>query len=318
MARQILDFLRAKDGFVSGEDISRELSISRAAVWKHIANLRSIGYSIEAVPHLGYKLLSIPDKLLPEEVSHNLKTKIVGKNIFYYETVTSTMDMAFDLGFNAAPEGTVIFAEHQTNGRGRLGRSWLSPKGKGLYMSLLLRPKFLPQEAPKLTLMAAVSIVEAIKAQTGISAFIKWPNDILIENKKVAGILTEIDSEPDRIKFVNIGIGVNINSIRSLLPDAATSLSAESKKSVCRLELTKDILRFIEKNYLILINDGFDSIREKWKASSSILGRRIKLNYQNREVSGEAQDIDMDGALLLRRDSGFIERVLSGDVIKVN
>lgn len=317
MIKQVLGFLKSRDGFVSGEEISRGLKISRTAVWKYMRQLREEGYSIEAVPHLGYRLFSIPDKLLPEEISYHLNTKIIGCEIFHYTSVTSTMDIAFDLGLKGFPEGTAVFAEHQTKGKGRMGRSWFSPKQKGIYLSLLLRPEFLPQESPKLTLMTAVSIAEAIKKVTQLAPLIKWPNDILINGRKVSGILTELDAEADRIKFVNIGIGINVNSSKSLLPPQSTSLKQEIGSSVSRIELAKETLRFIEKNYFTLRQKGFNPIREKWKALSIILGKQIKIWSHDRYIQGEAQDIDIDGALLVRKDSGFIEKVLSGDVISV-
>lgn len=317
MAKQVLDFLKARDGFVSGEEISRELKISRSAVWKHITRLRQEGYSIEAVPHLGYRILSIPDLLLPEEISCRLNTKIIGSNIFHYDEVGSTMDIAFGLGLKGYGEGTVVFAETQDNGRGRAGRTWVSLKNKGIYFSLLLRPQFSLIEAPKLTLMTAVSIVEAIKKITGLSAGIKWPNDILIGGKKCAGILTELDAETDRIKFVNIGVGINVNSSGSSLPAHSTSLKDETGKEVSRIELAKECLRAIEKNYNILKKQGFEPIASAWRAYSIILGKHIEIRVQDRHIEGQAQDIDADGALLVRKDSGFIERVLSGDVISI-
>lgn len=317
MIKDVLDFLKAQDGFVSGEEISRNLKISRTAVWKHIARLRTEGYLIEAVPHLGYRIISIPDKLLPEEISYQLNTKVIGQSLFYYETLGSTMDTAFELGLKGFPEGTVVFAESQTKGRGRLGRSWFSPKEKGIYLSLLLRPEFLPQEAPKITLMTAVSISEAIKKITGLSVLIKWPNDIVVGGKKLAGILTELDAEADKIKFINIGIGINVNSSKSFLPKESTSLKEEIGTELSRIELAREVLRAIESNYFILKDKGFKPILEKWLASSAILGKRIEISSQNRIICGEAQDIDMDGALLVRQDTGFIERVLSGDVVRI-
>jgi BirA family biotin operon repressor/biotin-[acetyl-CoA-carboxylase] ligase len=316
MAKDVLDFLKAQDGFVSGEEISRSLKISRTAVWKYIERLRAEGYLIEAVPHLGYRIISIPDKLLPEEISYQLNTKIIGQRLFY-ETLGSTMDTAFELGLKGFPEGTAVFAESQTSGRGRLGRSWFSPKEKGIYLSLLLRPEFLPQGAPKITLMTAVSISEAIKKITGLSVLIKWPNDIVVGGKKLTGILTELNAEADKIKFVNIGIGINVNSSKSFLPLDATSLKEEIGTEVSRIELAREVLRAIESNYFLLKEKGFKPILEKWKTSSAILGKRIEINSQNRVICGEAQDIDMDGALLVRQDTGFIERVLSGDVVRI-
>lgn len=318
MTKDVLYFLKAQDGFVSGEDISRKLKISRTAVWKHIAHLRLAGYIIEAVPHLGYKIISVPDKLLPAEVGYGLNTKVIGSKIVHYDVVSSTMDIAFDLGIKGAPEGTVVFAESQARGRGRSGRRWVSPKAKGLYFSLLLKPQFSLQEAPKLTLMAAVSIVEAIKKTSGLNAGIKWPNDIFIGASKVAGILTELDAETDKIRFVNIGAGINVNSLKSALPGGATSLKEEAGADISRIDLAKEVLRAIEKNYLILKEKGFKLLRDKYRHYSVILGKHIEIRAHNRVIEGLAQDIDIDGALLVRQDSGFVEKVFSGDVVKIN
>ncbi|MFQ5680900.1 MAG: biotin--[acetyl-CoA-carboxylase] ligase, partial [Candidatus Omnitrophota bacterium] len=272
-----LDFLRQRDGFVSGEEISHQLNISRSAVWKQINQLRREGYDIAAVPHLGYRLDGVPDKLLPQEIKYHLGTKIAGKNILYYETIGSTMDEAFRLGVNGAPEGTVVLAEAQARGRGRMRRSWVSPPQKGIYLSLLLRPRLSPQQAPQITLMTAVSLAQAIKSSLGIEARIKWPNDILVRGNKVAGILTEIDAEADEIKFVVIGWGINTHINRPSLPPQATSLHLEATTPVSRLALARETLRRIDTNYGCLQQNGFGPMRRQWKEMTVSLGQRIKL-----------------------------------------
>ncbi|MDP3013549.1 MAG: biotin--[acetyl-CoA-carboxylase] ligase, partial [Candidatus Subteraquimicrobiales bacterium] len=180
MKEEILDFLRKAPSYLSGEEISHHLKVSRAGIWKCIQELRKDGYEIEAVPHSGYKLVSAPDKLFPDEVAHGLNTKFIGKKIQYYETTDSTMDAAFQLAVEGASEGTIVIAEGQYRGRGRMGRNWISPKGKGIYFSLILRPKISLGEAPRLTLLTAVAVAEAIKKSTGLDVEIKWPNDILV------------------------------------------------------------------------------------------------------------------------------------------
>ncbi len=317
MKEQILNSLRKTDGYLSGEEISRGLKISRAAIWKHIHELRNDGYEIAAVPHLGYCLASLPDKLFPAEIQANLNTKILGKKIFHYEMVTSTMDIAFELGMEGAEEGTVIFSEGQQKGRGRMGRSWISPKGRGIYLSLILRPKILPNEAPKLTLLSGVAVSEAIRKITGLSPLIKWPNDILIDEKKVGGILTELNAETDRVKFVVLGIGINVNTKKTFLPKEATSLREELGRPVSRLDLARQILRDIERYYFLFQRQEFNRIIELWKHSSSTIGKRIKVASRKNVTEGIALDIDTDGALLVRKDSGFISRIISGDVVSV-
>ncbi|MBL8012826.1 MAG: biotin--[acetyl-CoA-carboxylase] ligase, partial [Candidatus Omnitrophica bacterium] len=224
MQDRIIHFLKNSPTHLSGEDISRSLNISRAAIWKYIQELRKDGYEIEAVPHLGYKLVSSPDKLYSTEVHFDLKTQIVGSEYFYFETLDSTMDEAFRLGMEGLAEGAVICAETQTKGRGRLGRSWVSVKNKGIYCSVILRPKLSPTDLSKLTLLSAVAVAQAVEKSTGLKPAIKWPNDLLIDNKKICGILTELRAEVDQMKFVVLGIGLNVNHTSSQLIPGASSL----------------------------------------------------------------------------------------------
>src|SRR3989338_4683549 len=199
----ILNFLRDQKGtYVSGEDISKKLKVSRSAVWKEIQVLRGLGYGIGAEPHLGYRLLDIPDRLFPDELSAGLKTKIIGRQILSYEEIGSTNDAVFHLGEEGLKEGVCVFAEHQTKGRGRLGRSWVSPKHKNILFSVLLRPDLLPVEVSKATLMAAVSVAKTLRRLTSQQFLIKWPNDVLFKEKKIGGILTEMSSEQDRVHFI--------------------------------------------------------------------------------------------------------------------
>jgi len=315
MQNKILGLLKKKEGYVSGEDISSHLKISRQALWKHIQELKDKGYLIEAVPHLGYRLSASPDRLFEFEVARDLNTTILGKKIFYFETLSSSMDKAMELGVSGAASGTLIMTETQTKGRGRLGRVWFSPKYKGLYFSLILRPDMLPTQASVLTLLAAVSICEAIKEVSGIDAQIKWPNDILIHNKKIGGILTQITAETDKINFVNIGIGINVNNDKKALISTATSLKEQKKEEVSRISLLQEILRRMEANYLALNKKGSGPILEKWRQYATTLGRRVKIYCRSKHIEGEAVDIDTDGSLLLRRDSGFVEKVSAGDVV---
>ncbi len=332
MQEKILDFLKRKPDYISGDLIANRLGMSRQALWKHIQELRDAGYDIAAVPHLGYKLLFSPDRLFPIEIAGGLNTKFTGKNIHYFDSVSSTMDIAYDLGVKGSPEGTLVLAEAQTKGKGRLARSWFSPKYKGIYLSLILRPVLLPNQAPLLTLLSAVSICEAVKEITGIDAQIKWPNDILVNNKKLGGILTELNAEIDLIRFVSIGIGLNINNDRKSLVSGATSLKEQKREDVNRVELLQEILRKIELNYLLFQEKGSPCgpsrrglasadeavgaklIIEKWREYNITLSRRVKVYFQKEYIEGYAQDVDIDGALLVRKDSGVIQKVTSGDV----
>ena len=316
MQEKILDFLKRKqEGYLSGDQISHRLGISRQALWKHIQELRDLGYDIVAVPHLGYRLVSLPNRLFPSEISWHLDTKFIGKKIYYFDVLPSTMDIATELGMKGAPEGTLVLAEAQAQGRGRLGRSWLSPKYKGIYMSLILKPNILPNSAPVLTLLSAVSICEAIKEFVGLDIQIKWPNDLLLSNKKLGGILTELNAEMDATRFIVIGIGLNVNNERKTLPSGATSLKEQKGENINRIGLLQEILRKLEANYLLFQKEGSQPIVEKWRNYSLTLGKRVKISCHNEHREGEAIDIDTDGGLLIRKDSGLVEKIMAGDVV---
>jgi len=315
MQEKIIDFLKRKQEYNSGDAIANRLGITRQALWKHIQELKMIGYDIVAVPHLGYRLESSPDRLFGFEVSRGLDTKFIAKKIYYFERVSSTMDVAMQLAIKGASHGTIVLAESQDKGRGRLGRHWFSPKYKGVYLSIILRPKLLPSGAPILTLLCAVSICEAIKEVTGLDARIKWPNDILIHNKKLGGILTELNAEMDEINFMIIGIGLNVNNDKKTLASGATSLKGEKREFINRISLLQEILRKIEANYLLLESKHAEPIIEKWRQHNITLNRRVKVYCQKEHIEGEAVDIDSDGGLLVRKDSGILEKVMAGDVV---
>ena len=315
MREKIIEFLKKNPIYVSGEELSHNLRISRQGLWKHIQELRLAGYEIMAVPHLGYRLISSPDRLLPFEVSFHLNTKFIGKKIYYFQALSSTMDEAVKLGLAGISEGAVVLAETQTRGRGRLGRHWLSPKHKGIYFSLILRPKILPNATPMLTLLCAVSICEAIKENLGLEAQIKWPNDIFMHHKKLGGILTELNAEMDVVRFAVIGIGLNVNTDKKNLLSGATSLREQKKEHVNRLVLLQEILRQIEKNYLYFSSQGSVDIINKCREYSLTLGKRIKVICQKSHLEGEAIDVDADGGLLVRKDSGLVEKIMAGDVV---
>ncbi|MCM8801673.1 MAG: biotin--[acetyl-CoA-carboxylase] ligase, partial [Candidatus Omnitrophica bacterium] len=229
--------------------------------------------------------------------------------------VNSTMDIAFDLGLKNTPEGTLFLAEAQTKGRGRLGRTWSSPKYKGIYMSLILKPKIPPYQASLLTLVSAVAVAEAIENLTGLSVQIKWPNDILINQKKLGGILTELNAEMDQIHFAVIGIGINVNNDKKNLIAGATSLREQKKERINRVELLKEILFRLEENYLLWKDKGSSAIIKKWHLYDITLGKRIKIFLHKGTLEGQALDIDLDGSLLVRDDTGLIHKITAGDVV---
>ena len=320
---KILNVLRNNtESYISGEELCRFADISRAAIWKHIEKLREEGYEIEASPHLGYRLVSIPDSLIPSEVKWKLKTKMLGKEVMSYKKVDSTNDVAYGLAEKGIREGAVVLSEEQVKGKGRHGRKWVSPPKGGIYMSCILRPGISPNEIPKITLLAAVAVAKAIRDTTGLVPTIKWPNDILIDNKKVCGILTEMKAEQDRVEFIIVGIGVNVNMPLRHIPKGASSLKEEldqagRDENLSRVELTKNILENLEKDYLRLMKEGFRPIIEEWKHLSAMLGSRIKVVLQNRTFEGQAHNLDENGALVVRLDSGVLERVSSGDIIMI-
>jgi BirA family transcriptional regulator, biotin operon repressor / biotin---[acetyl-CoA-carboxylase] ligase len=316
MEERIIEiFRKSKADFISGEQISDSLNVSRTAVWKHIEKLRDMGYEFDAVPHLGYRLKHSPDRLYPFEIYPDLNTSIIGREILYYNELDSTNTTAYQLAQKNIKQGLVVIAERQSKGKGRLSRHWSSPKGRGIYLSVILRPEMTPFQAPVITLMAAVSVANAIRQATGVQAFIKWPNDIIIENKKAAGILTEMEAESDRIKFLVLGIGININTRHSEMPDTAISISQKTGGHVSRRALLIAVLENLEKNYKIINESGFSKIRLEWKNLSATLGKRVRANCMHRIAEGTAVDIDIDGALKIRLDNGFHEKIFAGDLV---
>lgn len=312
---QVLNYLRERpEKFLSGEELSLRLKVSRTAVWKEMQHLRQLGYVIEAHPHQGYRLAGIPDKLYADEIARGLKNRILGKRIYSYETLDSTNDTLFRLGEQDLPEGTCVFAELQKKGKGRLGRSWESPKGKNLLFSVLLRPRLTPMEVAKITLTAAVSVVKAVRRTLGVALEIKWPNDLVYRHKKIGGILTEMSAEADRVNFIVLGIGLNVNALARELPANASSLRKIMGAKLKRVELAKNLLKQLEADYLALKNGEFDTLAESWEEFSATSGRRITATVLGRKIHGQATGIDPQGALWIRKDNGLQERLLAGDV----
>lgn len=304
--------------YISGEELSRILGVSRTAIWKHIARLREDGYIIESHSKVGYKLISSPDRPFEHELKKYLKAnRIVGKDIIYHDVLDSTNILGKELAEQGAMEGTVIIAEKQTSGKGRLGRSWYSPAGEGLWFSVILRPHIDLAEVAKITLMAAVAVTKAIRRNTGSPVGIKWPNDILLNGKKLVGILTEMNAETDKINYLVIGIGVNINLTPAKLPPEingiAVSLTEDSVK-VSRINLLADILTELDSLYREFSSGNYEEILSQWRQMSVTLNRMVKIKGLNYAEEGFAVDIDDSGALLLKTEDGSLKRIYSGDV----
>ena len=317
---QILTALRAAgSGTVSGSELSHKLGVSRTAIWARIEELRALGYEIEAGPHLGYRLLSAPDLLHADDLVSRLgPAGVIGRDIRVFQQTTSTNDVIEKLARDGVKEGVVVFAESQTRGRGRLGRQWLSPAGKGLWFSVLLRPALRPQDATQLTVASATALRRAIAALTGLQPQIKWPNDILLHGRKTAGILTELNAELDRVKYVILGIGVNVNlGAADFPPDLrklSTSLKAELGNPVSRAELAVAILRELDRDYARIAAGAFPAIADEWEAHCATLGHAIAVRTGDRQIRGRAESLGDDGALLLRTEHGHLERIVAGDI----
>ena len=317
---QILHALRqAGEGAVSGAELSQKLGISRAAIWARIEDWRSLGYDISASPHQGYRLLSVPDALHADDLLSLLPGHpVIGRDIRVFEQTDSTNDVVERLALDGVKEGVVVFAESQNKGRGRLGRKWLSPSRKGLWFSVLLRPDVAPQAVTQLTIAAATALARAIQRQTHLAPEIKWPNDILIRGKKVAGILTELSAELDHVKYVILGVGMDVNlNTADLPPDlrkTATSLKIEAGQAISRAELAVACLQELDADYARLCQDQFPSVADEWEAKCTTLGRRVSIRVGERVIHGLAESLDDDGALLLRTEHGRLERIVGGDV----
>lgn len=316
----ILTALRQADqATVSGAELSQQLDISRAAVWARIDELRKLGYDIQASPHEGYRLLSTPDALHADDLLSRLgETRVIGRDIRVFQETTSTNDLIEKLARDGVNEGVVVFAEAQTKGRGRLGRSWISPRGKGLWFSLLLRPALRPQAATKITIAAATALSRAVRAHTGLPCQIKWPNDILVRGKKVCGILTEMSAELDQIKHLVLGVGVDVNLTVSdfahNLRPIASSLKIEAGRQIDRPALAAQILRELDHDYAQILEGDFATLAEEWERQCSTLGQEVRIVMGDRELRGRAESLDEDGALLLRTSHGTLERVIGGDL----
>ncbi len=317
---QILSALRAAgDHGVSGAELSQQLGISRAAIWARIEELRACGYDISASPHHGYRLVSVPDVLHADDLLSRLgATRVVGRDIRVFQETTSTNDVVERLARDRVKEGVVVFAESQTQGRGRLGRKWISPAGRGLWFSALLRPDLRPQAATRLTIAAAVSLARAIRVQSGIGVEIKWPNDILIGGKKVAGILTEMHAELDHIQYLILGVGLDVNVKATEFPAelraVASSLFIEAGHPLDRAALGAAVLRELDRDYERLCSGQFEVVADEWEAQCGTLGHQVLIELGGRRLQGRAESLDADGALLLRTQHGHLERVTGGDV----
>ncbi|MEK5381141.1 biotin--[acetyl-CoA-carboxylase] ligase [Niallia sp. FSL W8-0635] len=312
-------FTNNPNQYVSGESLADLLGCSRTAIWKHIEALRQDGFILEAVRKKGYRIISSPEKIVPDNILFGLNTSFIGRNIHFEETVESTQNIAQKLALEGAAEGTLVVAEEQLGGRGRLERKWQSPKYKGIWMSLILKPSIPIMKTPQLTLLTAVAVVQGIQEATGVQADIKWPNDLLVNGKKLTGILTEMQADSDRIHSLIIGIGINVNQQLEDFPEelkaSATSIYLETNKSWDRAKIIQEIMKQIEKLYLLYLEKGFYPIKLLWESYSISLGNKVTANTLNGSVFGLAKGITDDGVLLLEDEEGVVHSIYSADIL---
>lgn len=309
MKQKILDILKSTDGYVSGERISEQLNISRAAVWKHIKKFKEDGYEIESVTNKGYRLISSPDIITESGIKSGLNTEFIGQKLFIYDETDTTNERA--KANSDAPEGSVFIAEVQTHGKGSRGRGWVSPRGTGIWHTILLKPDISPLEVSQITLVAGLAVCKAI----GLDAKIKWPNDIVIGGKKVCGILTEMSAEMDMVNYVVCGIGINVNteSFDKEIEHRATSMYIESGVKYRRDEIIARLMNEFEYYYKKFLNDGLNAILDEYKEYCVTIGRDVSVIFKKETVTGKAVDVDENGALVVETADGII-RVTSGEV----
>ena len=302
MKGQILNLLKTEAEVVSGEMLSARLGISRVSVWKHIKKLREVGYNIEATPK-GYLFISAPDALYPWEFGEK------EHNIHYFDEVDSTMDIARELARKQCPHFTVVIAGRQKKGRGRLKRSWLSSEG-GLYFTIVVRPKIPPVLSSRVNFAASMILAQTLRNMFNINAMVKWPNDVLVDGKKISGILSEMEAEIDRVSFISIGLGINVNNDPTPYEPMATSLKKILGKEVPRMKVLKAFLDHFED----AVNDAeFDNVVSEWKRYTETLNRHVRIVTAHEVSEGLAVDVDDNGALILKLADGSMKKIIYGD-----
>lgn len=308
-----------RDEFISGEELSNKFGVSRAAVWKHIKSLKEDGYNIESISRRGYRIIENADVLTYEEIKNYLETKFVGQNIIHYDTIDSTNLKAKELANDSSiKEGTIITSEEQTRGKGRLGRVWESPKSTGIWFSIILKPNISPMNVSNITLLGAAAVNLAL-SDLNIESKIKWPNDVLVNSKKVCGILTEMSAELDEINYIVMGIGINVNMTENdfseELRKKATSLKSEYKKQFCRKQILAKILNYFEKMYIEYVeNNSLEQCINVCRDNSILIGREVYIKERGQSNKIKVIDINSEGHLVVERDNNSIDEIISGEV----
>ena len=319
---KVLSFFQTHDSeYLSGQDLSDVLKISRVAVWKHIKKIQTLGYKIESKQKLGYRLIDNTEKLLPWEITRDLKTKLIGKRVYYFEEIDSTQNFAQNIAADKKENGTIIIAEKQTSGRGRLDRKWTSPKG-GIWFSLIIHPKFDVSSSTLIPILSAVALSKSIKSVLDIETEVKWPNDITMNGKKVAGVLVDASFQTNSIDYLILGIGINFDIDTKKLEKRLTktpnfygidSLRGKEDKTPPK-KLLKEFLLQFEKNLFQLDKGEKSKIIKEWTKRAAGIGGKITINTSNGRISGISQGIDNDGALKIKTRNE-IKKIYVGDVV---
>ncbi len=315
---EFLALLKENADYASGQSLAKKAGISRSAVWKHVRRLRQLGYSIESLHGKGYRLAGETESPVPWELARVLKTSFVGKTVIYKESAQSTQRIAIALAEKGSQHGTIVIAEQQTGGRGRLKRKWLSPKG-GIWISVILRPTIPTAASTLLPFVAATAVCDAVREATGLEATLKWPNDVMVQGRKAAGILLDLSAEAETVNYAVIGIGINANLDAKKLRlgregrPVATSLSDELGHGVNRLRLTGLMLEKLENCFVLLEEKGPATIVAMWRKRTDMLGRKVSVTQQGGAVSGVAKEVADNGSLVVATAAGDVS-VVSGDV----
>lgn len=317
MKTEILKALKNSDTYLSGEQLSQKFGVSRTAIWKYIKQLREEGYEIESITRRGYRLLQTADRITASEILSRNQASWVGKSIEYFEVTDSTNQRIYDFAEKGREEGLLAVAEEQTGGKGRRGRSWVSPPGTGIWMSLLLRPKVEPQKASMVTIVAALAMTKAMEKITGMEIRIKWPNDVVLNGKKVCGILTEMSAELEEIHYIIVGIGINANteSFPEDIQDRATSIYLESGKKVERAAFIAEFCVQFEQYYERFLEMGnLAFLKEEYESYLINIGREVKIIKKKEERVRKALGINELGELIVAKSDGTTEIIFSGEV----
>jgi BirA family biotin operon repressor/biotin-[acetyl-CoA-carboxylase] ligase len=306
---------------ISGAKIAREIGVTRTTVWKWIQRLRALGVKVKGHPRTGYQIEKVPDILVPKILRRRISPGPLGKRIHHFFKIDSTNSVAMTLGERDEPHGAVVIAEEQTAGRGRAGHTWHSEKTSGIYMTVLLRPPLPPQHAPIITLAAGLAVRDAILEQIDIAPDLRWPNDLLMGGKKFCGILTEMNAEQDRIHFVAVGIGINVNHERipADLATIATSLKIETHRSQSRVEIVARLLRHLDSYYNRFVQEGPEAIVARFtECSSYARGKRVRIETGSETYTGTTDGLEPSGLLRVRRDDGKVAPVIAGTLSEVD